>query len=94
MKKKDAPRRSAEELRQRIDTAALLERLQGYALGKTEMEAAQVKVAELLLKKSLPDLPGARSAANPAAEPVTLAKVPKLTAEEAKLLRDKLHETY
>lgn len=85
----------ADRLRRRIDTAALLERLQSYALGQAEMEAAQVKVAELLLKKSLPDLPGGRAAAVKEAKPaVSLAKIPPLTAAEAKLLRDKLHEAY
>lgn len=95
MHEKNKPPSCADRLRGRIDTAALLERLQSYALGHAEMEAAQVKVAELLLKKSLPDLPGGRTAALKDAKPtVSLAKIPPLTAAEAKLLRDKLHEAY
>lgn len=90
----NVPRQTAENIRAQIKTAQLVRRLQDYALGKSEMEAAQVKVAELLLKKSLPDLPGGRSsAAKNGGAAVALTKIPRLTAEEAILLRNKLHDS-
>ena len=46
-----------EEHRKRIQTSALITRLQKNALGDVElMTPAQIKSAEILLKKTLPDL--------------------------------------
>ena len=44
------------ETRQRVQTTQLLKRLTNHALGELEMSATQVRAAEVLLKKSLPDL--------------------------------------
>ncbi len=44
-----------EQWRRKIQASALINRLQGYAKGEHEMEAAQVKAAEILLRKVLPD---------------------------------------
>lgn len=45
-----------EKWRERIQTGVLLDRLQKHALGKIEMTAAQVKSAEVVLRKTIPDL--------------------------------------
>ena len=44
------------EHRKRIQTSMILNRLQDHILGKVEMSATQLRAAEVLLKKSLPDL--------------------------------------
>lgn len=46
----------AEGARAAIGTAALLARLQDHALGQAAMSATEVRAAEILLKKRLPDL--------------------------------------
>ena len=45
-----------EKVRQRIRTGVLVNRLKKHALGQLEMSATQLKAAEILLRKSLPDL--------------------------------------
>jgi len=45
-----------EKVRERIQTSMLINRLSDHALGKTEMSATQVRAAEILLKKAVPDL--------------------------------------
>lgn len=45
-----------DEVRARIQTSQLVNRLTDHALGKTEMTATQVRAVEILLKKSIPDL--------------------------------------
>lgn len=42
--------------RQNIQTSQLVNRLSDHAKGKNEMSPTQVKAAEILLRKSLPDL--------------------------------------
>ncbi len=42
--------------RSKIQTSQLINRLNDYAFGKCEMTRGQVKAAEILLKKALPDL--------------------------------------
>ena len=42
--------------REAIRTAALLQRLEDHALGRAEMSSTEVRAAEILLKKRLPDL--------------------------------------
>ncbi len=41
--------------RRRIETSKLINRLQNFAKGKLDLNAAQVKAAEILLRKVLPD---------------------------------------
>jgi len=43
-------------VRERIQTSQLINRLEGHALGDIEMTQSQMKAAEILLRKSLPDL--------------------------------------
>jgi hypothetical protein len=46
----------SESWRERIQGGVLINRLTQHANGKVEMTATQVKAAEILLKKALPDL--------------------------------------
>lgn len=48
--------RHDEETRAKIKTSQLINRLQGYVLGKHELEPGQVTAALGLIKKTLPDL--------------------------------------
>lgn len=42
--------------RERIQTSMLLNRLSDHVVGKVEMKTTQVRAADILLKKVLPDL--------------------------------------
>ena len=46
----------ATKTRERIQTSMLINRLEDHMLGKVELSTTQVRSAEILLKKSLPDL--------------------------------------
>lgn len=45
-----------EQTRSRIQTSMLLNRLADHVVGKVELQPTQVKAAEILLRKVLPDL--------------------------------------
>ncbi len=45
-----------EQTRSKIQTSQLINRLMGHANGEVEMSATQVRAAEILLKKTIPDL--------------------------------------
>jgi hypothetical protein len=45
-----------EKVRQRIRASMLVRRLKNHVLGKVDMSPTQLKAAEILLKKALPDL--------------------------------------
>ncbi|RYG57081.1 MAG: hypothetical protein EON56_03090 [Alphaproteobacteria bacterium] len=45
-----------DEIRAKIQTSQLLNRLTDHALGKVELSATQVRAIEVLIKKTLPDL--------------------------------------
>jgi len=45
-----------EEVRSKIRTSQLLNRLQDHAEGKVMLEPTQVKAVEILLRKTMPDL--------------------------------------
>lgn len=45
-----------EKVRQRIQTTMLVKRLTDHVVGKVEMSATQLRAAEILLRKRLPDL--------------------------------------
>ena len=45
-----------ENTRKKIQASQLINRLTNHALGSEEMENSQVRAAEILLKKILPDL--------------------------------------
>lgn len=48
--------RHDDETRRRIQISQLLNRLQKHVDGEADMSATQLRAAEILLKKSLPDL--------------------------------------
>jgi hypothetical protein len=48
--------RHDEETRAKIQTSQLLNRLSNHALGQCEMSPTQVRAAEILLRKTMPDL--------------------------------------
>ena len=45
-----------DEVREKIRVSQILTRLSSHVEGATEMSSTQVKAAEILLRKSLPDL--------------------------------------
>lgn len=45
-----------EETRKRVQTSQLLNRLHDHVFGKNDMQPTQIKAAEILLRKALPDL--------------------------------------
>jgi hypothetical protein len=47
-----------EKVRQRIRVGVILRRVQDHVLGNLEMSQTQLKAAEILLKKAIPDLKG------------------------------------
>lgn len=48
--------RQDEQTRSRIQTTKICQRVQDHALGQIEMTATQLKAAEILLRKTLPDV--------------------------------------
>ena len=44
------------EMRRRIQATLLLKRLEDHALGEVEMTATQIRAAEAVLRKAMPDL--------------------------------------
>lgn len=45
-----------ENTRKKIQAAHIINRLTGHVMGELDLTASQVKAAEILLKKTLPDL--------------------------------------
>lgn len=45
-----------DEMRRRIKATLILKKLEEHALGECEMSATQVRAAETLLRKTMPDL--------------------------------------
>jgi len=50
-----------ERTKEKIQTSQLINRLQNHALGLVEMTPTQVRAAEILLKKTTPDLSSAEN---------------------------------
>ena len=48
--------RLSEEWRERIRAAAILQRLDRAAMGEVDMTSSQLKAAEIVLRKTIPDL--------------------------------------
>ena len=48
--------RHQDEVRKKIQASQLINRLTDHAFAKIEMSSTQVKAAEILLRKSIPDL--------------------------------------
>ena len=45
-----------EDVRAKIQTSQLINRLESHALGEVELSATQIKAIEVLIRKTLPDL--------------------------------------
>ena len=54
-----------ERTRAKIQTSQLINRLFSHANGEVEMSATQVRAAEVLLKKTLPDLQAVEHSGDP-----------------------------
>lgn len=67
-----------EDVRRKIQTSQLINRLTDHALGLVELEATQVRAIEILLKKAMPDLSAIEHSGdqdNPMAHKVEIAIV-------------------
>ena len=53
--------RHDDETRAKIQTSQLINRLSDHVLGKLELSPTQVRAAEILLKKTIPDLSSAEN---------------------------------
>lgn len=71
--------RHDEETRAKIQTSQLLNRLQNHVDGNNQMSNTQIKAAEILLRKSLPDL-AAVTISGDSENPVALEVTWKLPA--------------
>jgi hypothetical protein len=60
-----------EEVREKIRTSQLINRLQDHAFGDVELSPTQIKAIEVLLRKNLPDL-GAVEITGDAERPVAV----------------------
>lgn len=49
--------KTAEAVRQRIQTTQLVKRVQGHALGEVEMSSTQLDAAKFLINKRMPNPP-------------------------------------
>lgn len=54
-----------DDVRSKIQTSQLINRLQDHALGKIELEPSQIKSIEVLIRKTLPDLSAVALASDP-----------------------------
>jgi hypothetical protein len=63
-----------DEVRARIQTSQLVNRLTDHALGDTELSATQIKAIEILLRKSIPDL-SAVELSGDAENPVAISRI-------------------
>ena len=77
----------SENTRKRIQTTMIVKRLQDHILGEVEMNATQIRAAEILIRKTLPDL----SQMTVDAE-VETRELKPLTEEEVKALDSKLED--
>ena len=56
--------RHQDEVRRKIQTSQLINRLQDHGLGKIELSQTQVRAAEILLRKTIPDISAVEIAAD------------------------------
>lgn len=57
--------RHQDEVRTKIQTSQLINRLQDHALGEVELSPTQIKAVEVLLRKTLPDLSATEISGDP-----------------------------
>jgi hypothetical protein len=58
-------KRHQEDVRRKIQASQLINRLNDHVLGKLELTPTQVRAAEILLKKSVPDLSSVEHSTDP-----------------------------
>ena len=63
------------ETRAKIQTSQLINRLQSHANGEVEMTSTQVRAAEVLLKKAVPDLQAITHSGDEESGPIKLETV-------------------
>jgi hypothetical protein len=73
-------RRQADTCRQAIQTTYLINRLHKHIEGEVELTMAQIRAAEILLKKSLPDLSAVELSGDPD-NPVSVSTVERLIVD-------------
>jgi hypothetical protein len=72
-----------EEVRTKIQTSQLINRLQDHALGDAELSPTRIKAIEVLLKKTLPDLSATEISGDPEAPLETRLEVKLVKADGA-----------
>ena len=66
--------RHQDEIRAKIQTSQLINRLMDHALGEVELSPTQIRAIEVLLKKSVPDLQAIQLSGDPD-NPVAIAEI-------------------
>lgn len=75
----------SEAWRDKIRVSMLINRLQNHAAGRIKMSATEVRAAEILIRKRLPDL-SATELTGPGGGPVEITSTPLSTDEGRELL--------
>jgi hypothetical protein len=78
------------DVRAKIQTSQLINRLQDHALGKIELEPSQIKSIEVLIRKTLPDLSSVQLSGDPDGSPIDYRT--RVEAEIAEILTPHLIE--
>lgn len=79
----------SEAWREKIRTSMLVNRLQNHAAGRIEMSATQIRAAEILLRKRLPDL-SATELSGPGGGPIEVAT--PLSTDEGREIIERISE--
>lgn len=79
----------SEAWREKIRTSMLVNRLQNHAAGRIEMTQTQIRAAEILLRKRLPDL-SATELSGPGGGPIEVAT--PLSTEEGAAIIERISE--
>ena len=74
-----------DDVRAKIQTSQLINRLENHALGKLHLETSQIKAIEVLIRKTLPDLSSVTLAGDQD-NPVKVTLVELIAPEMPKLL--------
>ena len=64
-----------EDVRAKIQTSQLINRLESHALGDLELSATQIKAIEVLIRKTLPDLSAVELSGDPDAPLETVSTI-------------------
>jgi hypothetical protein len=64
-----------DDVRKKIQTSQLLNRLTNHALGEIELSNTQVRAIEILLKKSIPDLQSIELSGDPESPIKTISRI-------------------